>query len=159
MYGVYRCVLNLLSFVQGGCSSYYEFFYKKKNNQSNSCSESSVVKVSTLNFVYLALSYFSKFSITITSLNHAARGSHVLRRISKQSTSHAHMFVTIEYSYAWLTNQIAQGLSYWGEPERAPHWSWQWPTSRGMYQSIYLDACSVCLPQCSREHIYSINNT
>ena len=88
--------LNFLSSVQEGCSSAYGFFCKKKKNQSKTCSESSV-EVST--FVNLALSYFSKFSITITSLNHAARGSCVLRQMSKQSTSHAHMFVTIEYTY------------------------------------------------------------
>ena len=37
----------------------------------------------------------------------------------------------------------------WGEPERAPYWSWQHPTPRGMYVCIYLAACSVCLPQCT----------
>ena len=37
----------------------------------------------------------------------------------------------------------------WGEPEQAPHWSLQCPTSRGNYICIYLcmwHACSVCYP-------------
>ena len=36
----------------------------------------------------------------------------------------------------------------WGEPEQAPHWSWQHPMSRGMfvcmYVCIYVAAGSVC---------------
>ena len=33
------------------------------------------------------------------------------------------------------------------------------PRCREFLYVMYLAACSVCLPQCSREHAYSINNT
>ena len=44
---------------------------------------------------------------------------------------------SLSWIHHWGCHAHDQLQNYWGEPERAPHWSWQRPTSRGMFVSMY----------------------